>query len=69
MDKVLLGAFEKLQKREHLLRVTRDQMGLGRITKEEFKEREAKILERYSLTDAEQRTYDSHLRMTRKLRG
>ncbi|WP_311080986.1 hypothetical protein [Paenibacillus polymyxa] len=69
MDKVLMGAFEKLQKREHLLRVTRDQMGLGRITKEEFKAREAQILERYDLTEAEQRAYDLHLRMTRKRRG
>ena len=55
MDKLLMDAFEKLQKREHLLRVTRDQMGLGRITKEEFKNREEQILGRYALTDSEQR--------------
>lgn len=69
MDKVLTRAFEKLQKREHLLRVTRDQMALGRITKEEFRTREAQIIEQYELTEAEQRAYDLHLRMTRKRRG
>lgn len=70
MDKLLMDAFEKLQKREHLLRVTRDQMGLGRITKEEFKNREEQILGRYALTEAEQRAYDLHHRMTQhKRRG
>ncbi|TYA11101.1 hypothetical protein FRY98_24575 [Paenibacillus faecis] len=61
-----MNAFEKLQKAEHLLRVTRDQFGLGRITKEEFKKREAEILERYRLTLGEERAYDLYLRMKGK---
>lgn len=69
MDKLLMDAFEKLQKREHLLRVTRDQMGLGRITKEEFKNREEQILGRYALTDSEQRVYDQYLRMAQQKRS
>lgn len=69
MDKMLIDAFEKLQKREHLLRVTRDQMGLGRITKEEFKSREEQILGRYALTDSEQRAYDQYLRMAQQKRS
>lgn len=69
MNKLLFGAFEKLQKREHLLKVLRDQLGLGRITREEFKKHEAKALQRYSLTEAEEREYDLHVRMTRKRRG
>jgi|GEM_PF-3359619 len=69
MDKILMGAFDKLQKREHLLRVNRDQWGLGRITKEEFKKRETQILERYALTDLEQRAYDQYLRMAQQKRS
>ncbi|MNJ78236.1 hypothetical protein D3C77_759250 [compost metagenome] len=61
-----MEAFEKLQKREHLLRVARDQMGLGRITREEFKKQEAEIIERYSLTLAEERAYDLYLSMKGK---
>ncbi|GIO36182.1 hypothetical protein J41TS12_10430 [Paenibacillus antibioticophila] len=66
MEKRLLEAFEKLQKREHLLRVARDQLGLGRLTKEEFKKQEAQILERYRLTLGEERAYDLYLRMKGK---
>lgn len=66
MEKQMMAAFEKLQKREHLLRVARDQMGLGRITREEFKQREAEIIERYRLTLGEERAYDLYLRMKGK---
>ncbi len=66
MEKQLMAAFEKLQKREHLLKVTRDQMALGRITKEEFKKREAEILEKFGLTLGEERAYDLYLRMKGK---
>jgi hypothetical protein len=66
MEKKLMEAFEKLQKREHLLRVARHQWGLGRITKEEFKKREEGILERYRLTLGEERAYDLYLRMKGK---
>ncbi|GIO33720.1 hypothetical protein J2TS6_48610 [Paenibacillus albilobatus] len=68
MEETVMRAFEKLQKREHLLRVNRDQMALGRITKEEFKKRETQILERYGLTDSEQRAYDQYLRMAQQKR-
>lgn len=38
-------------------------MALGQINQEEFREREAEILARYSLTISEQRAYDLYLRM------
>lgn len=66
MDKIMFQVFEKLQKREHFLRVTREQRALGRITEEEFRKREAQILERYRLTLGEERAYDLYLRMTGK---
>jgi len=66
MEKQLIEAFEKLQKREHLLRVARHQMQSGRITEEEFRKREAQILDRYRLTLGEQRAYDLYLRMKGK---
>ncbi|KZE79340.1 hypothetical protein AV654_17885 [Paenibacillus elgii] len=68
MDKITFQAFEKLQKCEHLLRVARNQMALGRIPREEFWKREAEILSRFSLTLEEQRAYDLHLRMTQSKR-
>ncbi|WP_025847565.1 hypothetical protein [Paenibacillus ehimensis] len=68
MDKITFQAFEKLQKCEHLLRVARDQMGLGRISREEFRKRKADILSRFSLTPEEQRAYDLHLRITKSKR-
>ncbi|WP_135553184.1 hypothetical protein [Paenibacillus cymbidii] len=68
MEKLVMAAFDKLQKREHLLRVAREQMALGRITREEFKGREARILEEYALTVSEQRAYDLYLRMIGKRR-
>jgi hypothetical protein len=68
MDKNLNAAFEKLQKREHLLRVTRDQMALGRISREVFRQREAEIISKYDLSESEQRAYDMHLSMMRRKR-
>lgn len=58
MDKLTMKAFEKMQKREHFLRVARDKMGLGRITREVFREQEAEIIKRFALTEDEQRAYD-----------
>jgi hypothetical protein len=69
MEKLLLQAFNKLERREHLLRVLRDQMGLGRISKEVFKEREAEIMERYSFSLGEERAYDLYLRMMKGKRS
>jgi len=68
MDRLVMQAFNKLQKREHLLKWTREQRALGRITQEEFKEREAEILERYRLTVSEQRALDLYLRITQQKR-
>lgn len=64
MDKLTSRAFEKLEKREHFLRSTRNQMALGRITREVFRQKEAEIIERFALTDDEQRAYDLHKRVT-----
>jgi len=64
MDKAARNAFEKMQKREHLLRVLRDQMGLGRITREVFREDSLKIIERYQLSDEEQNAYALYNRVT-----
>ena len=66
MDKLTMRAFEKLQKREHFLRVARDQMALGRITREVFRQQEAQIIEKFQLTDDEQRAYDQYNRLRRK---
>ncbi|WP_309121000.1 hypothetical protein [Paenibacillus sp.] len=58
MDKLTASAFEKMQKREHSLRVLRDRVGLGRITREVFRTECLKVIERYQLSDDEQRAYD-----------
>lgn len=63
MDKHTMRAFEKLQKREHLIRVTHYQLVTGRITREEFKRRETEILEEFRLTPEEQRAYDIYTRL------
>ncbi|MGG4034225.1 hypothetical protein ABEV74_11080 [Paenibacillus cisolokensis] len=63
MDKLTMRAFEKLQKREHSLRVLRDQLGLGRITREVFRLESSKVIERYQLTDDEQRAYDLYCKV------
>lgn len=60
------AAFEKLQKAEHLLRLARDRKGLGRITPQEFRQEESRILERFALTDAEQRAYDYYNQVTKQ---
>ncbi|MGO4372137.1 hypothetical protein AB4Z21_15455 [Paenibacillus sp. MCAF20] len=64
MDKNTTKAFEKMQKREHSLRVLRDQMGLGRITREVFRQESLAVIERYKLTDDEQRGYDLYNQVT-----
>ena len=63
MDKLTMSAFEKMQKRENSLRVLRDRMGLGRITREEFRKEEVVIIMKYKLTEEEQRAYERHTRM------
>ncbi len=66
MDKLVMTAFEKLQKKEHHMRVARDRMGLGRITREEFRQQVKAIDERYALTAEEELAYENHLRRARK---
>lgn len=68
MDKLTMRAFEKLQRREHFLRVARDRWALGRITREVFRQQEADIINRYKLTDDEQRAYDLHCKMQKQRR-
>lgn len=60
MNKLESIAFEKMQKREHFLRVARDRMGLGRMTREVFRQEEAAIIKRFELTEDEQRAYDRY---------
>ena len=66
MDKLTMKAFEKLQRREHFLRVARDRWALGRITKEVFRQQEADIINRYKLTDDEQRAYELFCKMQKQ---
>ncbi|WP_020621162.1 hypothetical protein [Paenibacillus daejeonensis] len=66
MDKLTSRAFEKMQKREHLLRSMREQMALGRMKREVFRSKSLEVIERYQLTDDEQRAYDRHAEMTRQ---
>lgn len=63
MDNVTARAFEKMQKREHFLRVARDRMALGRITREVFRQQEVEIINRFKLTDDEQRAYDLYCKV------
>lgn len=66
MDRLTSRAFEKMQKREHSLRLLRDQMGLGRITREVFRAKQAEVIERYRLTDDEQRAYELYIKVQKQ---
>lgn len=66
MDKLVFEAFRKLQKREHLLRATRERMATGRITREMFRKEEAAIIEAFKLTTAEQQAYELYNKTQRK---
>ncbi|AIQ45642.1 hypothetical protein R70723_06865 [Paenibacillus sp. FSL R7-0273] len=68
MDKVTAGAFEKLQKREHLLRVARERFALGRSSREEFRTRQAEILQQFALTEAEEAAYELYSKITKQRR-
>lgn len=69
MDKLAAKAFEKMQKREHFLRAARNQMALGRVTREVFRKKEAEIIARYALTDDEQRSYDLYSKVQSQRKG
>lgn len=66
MDKPTTRAFEKLEKRENLIRMTRLAFTQGRITEEVFRKRTAAIIDQYKLTDREQRAYEQFIRQQRK---
>ena len=66
MDKLVLKAFEKLQKREHLLRVLNDRLERGLITQEAFEKEQADIFEATQLTDEERRAYRQYISRFRK---
>jgi hypothetical protein len=66
MDKLTMQAFEKMQMAEHRKRQARERWGLGRITREEFRQQVEAIEERYALTAEEKLAYENHLRRTRK---
>lgn len=69
MDEVTRRAFEKMQKREHFLRTARNQMALGRISREVFRQRETNIIERFALTHDEQRAYDLYCKIQSQRRS
>jgi hypothetical protein len=69
MDKITAKAYEKMQKREHLLRVITDKRGLRRITQAEHRAESKIIMERYALTDEEQAAYDRHNAITDQRRS
>lgn len=65
MDKrLVMKAFEKMQKREHFLRVARERWAHGRMTREAFRAESAAILQRFALTEEEARAYEQHNRVT-----
>ncbi|MNI91960.1 hypothetical protein D3C73_1496900 [compost metagenome] len=68
MDKITARAFEKLQKREHLLRVARERFALGRSSREEFRTRQAEILQQFALTEAEEAAHELHSKITKQRR-
>lgn len=63
MDELVRNAFKKLEKREHLLRVMRNRMQLGRMTREEFRKEEAAIIMKFELTEEERNAFERHTRM------
>jgi hypothetical protein len=66
MNKLLARAFEKLEKREHRIRVLREQRALRRISQAVYHEEAQKVDERYALTFEEKMAYENHLRRARK---
>ena len=53
MQREQLKAFEKLEKREHMIRYQRNRLALGRITRDEYNAEIARIDERFRLTEKE----------------
>ncbi len=66
MNEHTIRAFDKMQKREHYLRAARDRMGLGKVTREVFRDEEAAILRRFALTDEEQLAYERYAAIQRQ---
>jgi len=63
MNKETKTVFEKLEKREHLVRFQRNRLALGRITKTEYNAEIARIDERYGLTEKERLAYELYQRI------
>lgn len=63
MEKVAMDAFNKLQKREHVLRVIRDRKALGKISLAQFKEESQAVVEKYALTQDEERAYEYQVKI------
>jgi len=52
-----------LLKREHFLRVARERFGLGRITREVFRQEQEAIVNRFALTEDEQRANELYCKV------
>jgi len=66
MDKHTMKAIEKLQKREHFLRMLNDRLARGIITREVFEKEQAGIYEMTELTPEENRAYRQYTRQQAK---
>lgn len=64
MEKHLITAFNKLEKRENLIRIARNQRALGRITNEVYQARVAEIEALCKLTVQERRAHEMYIIMT-----
>jgi hypothetical protein len=58
LNKAAMDAFTKLQKQEHMIRVARDRKACGRITPAQYREEEKAIMQRFALTQDEERAYE-----------
>lgn len=66
MDRLVMQAFNKLQKREHFLRMLNDRLARGIITREVFEKEQAGIYEMTELTPEENRAYRQYTRQQAK---
>lgn len=66
MDRLVLQALEKLQRREHFVRVLHYQLVTRRITQDEYQRRLEEIENRHRLTAEERRAYEKYTRQQAK---
>lgn len=69
MDKHTMRAFEKLQRREHLLRTLNDRLARGVISQEVYEREEYEIYANTQLTEKEKRAYLNHIKIYRRKKG